>query len=576
MAHPSTTEIPSADLSVESWKADLRVYEFSNRWMETCLIKDGSILNPAASVWTPSNFQQFKKAFIENFDAGDGAFLEKLKKQLADYDVGVTQLAAELFLIHIFCDSGTLGKTKVSQVNEILGWKDLPQLDESYNELLGLGFVQGGIAYKQHFPQLGFLTALGVALKSKSEIERKKICTDPWQFKSFMEAVSMPPEFKKDATQKNMLMHFVHPDTFEPVMSVAAKLQMAKAFDPTGSKAEDVDKRLIRVRQLLTPRFGSGFGFYQDDIRSLWEGKSKPNPPIVEPVKVPVSSPIAIKDIFLEPSEVETILYLWESKKNLVLQGAPGVGKTFAATRLAQQLVGAGNTSRIAMIQFHQSYSYEDFVQGWRPAGSGSFELKNGHFYQFAKKAASDPVRENKYVFIIDEVNRGNLSRIFGEVLSLLEADKRGQELQLTYSEEGFSVPNNLYLLGLMNTADRSLALVDYALRRRFAFVTLQPKFESPSFASELEKMGVPTTGITTIRDRMTKLNSAIAEDTRNLGSRYVIGHSFFCPRNAVADWRQWFEGIVKFEIAPLLEEYWYDAPQTVQKHVNELLDSLL
>ena len=386
----------------------------------------------------------------------------------------------------------------------------------------------------------------------------------------------MPPEFKKDATQKNMLMHFVHPDSFEPVMSVSAKLQMAKAFDPKGSKAEDVDKRLIRVRQLLTPRFGPGFGFYQDDIRPLWDGNPKTNPPIVEPTKVQVAAPVEIKDLFLEPSEIETILYLWESKKNLVLQGAPGVGKTFAATRLAQQLVGAENASRIAMIQFHQSYSYEDFIQGWRPSGSGSFELKNGHFYQFAKKAASDPVRDNKYVLIIDEVNRGNLSRIFGEVLSLLEADKRGQSLQLTYSEGEFSVPDNLYLLGLMNTADRSLALVDYALRRRFAFVTLEPKFESPSFASELERMGVPTSGVSVIRDQMTKLNGAITNDARNLGSRYVIGHSFFCPRNPVPDWRQWFEGIVKFEIAPLLEEYWYDNPQTVQKHVNELLDSLL
>lgn len=178
-------------------------------------------------------------------------------------------------------------------------------------------------------------------------------------------------------------------------------------------------------------------------------------------------------------TDYQTLVSLLKNKKNIILQGAPGVGKTFAAKRLAYSMMGVKDSSRVMMVQFHQSYSYEDFIMGFRPASTG-FELKKGPFYSFCKKAETDI--ENDYFFIIDEINRGNLSKIFGELFMLIENDKRGVSLQLLYSDEKFSVPANVYIIGMMNTADRSLAMLDYALRRRFAFFEFSPAFETEGF----------------------------------------------------------------------------------------------
>lgn len=183
----------------------------------------------------------------------------------------------------------------------------------------------------------------------------------------------------------------------------------------------------------------------------------------------------------MSEEDYNSLVSLLEHKKNIILQGAPGVGKTFAAKRLAYSIIKRKDPSLVKMVQFHQSYSYEDFVRGYRPTDKG-FEIKNGPFYDFCKKAEEDS--ENRYFFIIDEINRGNLSKIFGELFMLIEADKRADPLknnqpsvQLLYRDpekgvEEFSIPSNLYIIGMMNTADRSLALMDFALRRRFGFLS--------------------------------------------------------------------------------------------------------
>jgi hypothetical protein len=260
------------------------------------------------------------------------------------------------------------------------------------------------------------------------------------------------------------------------------------------------------------------------------------------------------------------------AKQNVILQGPPGTGKTFAARRLAYTLIGAKDRSRTQMVQFHQSYAYEDFIRGYRPNPSGGFALEDGVFYRFCRRAAERP---GPHVFLIDEINRGNLSKIFGELMMLIEPDKRGPRhaLPLTYQREGesdFFVPENVYLLGMMNTADRSLALVDYALRRRFRFIDVEPQFTSTAFQASLREGGAPAALVQTIVDRLTALNAAIADDT-NLGPGYRIGHSYFCPpddRPADADW---YLDTVTQEIAPLLREYWFDAPETANDHVDAL-----
>lgn len=295
----------------------------------------------------------------------------------------------------------------------------------------------------------------------------------------------------------------------------------------------------------------------------------------VQPTLEPYSIEDALAELFLEREEVERYLDIWTNKKNLILQGAPGVGKSFIARRLAYALIGFKDDRKVQTVQFHQSYSYEDFVQGYRPNGSQGFDRKNGTFYEFRDRALSDP--DGTYVFIIDEINRGNLSKIFGELMLLIESDKRGPtwKTRLAYARDGdkdFYVPENLFILGMMNTADRSLSLVDYALRRRFAFVSMQPLYGSAKFREHLSARGVPDQIIIRVVNGMSELNQAIESDRTSLGPGFRIGHSFFTPTKHITDPDAWYSRIIETEIYPLLEEYWFDAPETAEQWRKKLL----
>lgn len=266
-----------------------------------------------------------------------------------------------------------------------------------------------------------------------------------------------------------------------------------------------------------------------------------------------------LDEVYIDSNKYDSIVSILDKKKNIILEGAPGVGKTFMAKRLAYSIMKEKDLSKLCLIQFHQSYSYEDFVEGYRPTKEG-FCLEKGIFYKLCKKAEAD--HENNYYLIIDEINRGNLSKIFGELLMLIESDKRGEKLELAYSNEQFSVPSNLYIIGLMNTADRSLALIDYALRRRFSFIRIEPAFENDKFIRDFKAKF--DNNYFKIIEIIKKINDAIDSD-KSLGSGFKIGHSYFCPniKNRKGNKKD-IEDIIRYEIMPLLEEYWYDDEDSI------------
>ena len=304
------------------------------------------------------------------------------------------------------------------------------------------------------------------------------------------------------------------------------------------------------------------------------------------PPITPVEPQYSVENIveegcFLGRDRLEAILERWRDKKNLILQGPPGTGKTWLAKKLAFALIGSRSPSQVHPLQFHPNLSYEDFVRGWRPSGieNRPLELVDGPFLTAVEDAKNEPARD--FVVVIEEINRGNPAQIFGEMLTLLEADKRTSDeaLALSYprqSNERVHIPGNLYVIGTMNVADRSLALVDLALRRRFAFVDLEPAFGDLWRSWVSDQCGLDGEFLADVERRMTALNQTISDDAL-LGPQFRVGHSVVTPSDkaVIANPVQWFTQVVETEIGPLLDEYWFDAAASARSAKEDLLKGL-
>ena len=333
-------------------------------------------------------------------------------------------------------------------------------------------------------------------------------------------------------------------------------------YNPILKKSEPVMNRCQGSLFMLTQ------DEYDELMRLIREKNPEPNIDEEEPTvdHEPYWDEDFLKDVYMKENDYERLKELLLRKKNLILQGAPGVGKTFAAKRLAYAIMGEKDEDRIKVVQFHQNYSYEDFVLGYKPNENGGFELKEGVFYQFCKKASTD--KDNEYFFIIDEINRGNLSKIFGELLMMIEKEYRNTPMQMSYAERRFVVPSNVYLIGMMNTADRSLAMIDYALRRRFSFYEMKPAFDNAVFKNYLIKKH--DKHLDNLVEAIMNLNKVIADDD-SLGTGFCIGHSYLCNLEEGYD----LESIVEYDIIPMLREYWFDNDERFNREAQNLRKAL-
>lgn len=410
------------------------------------------------------------------------------------------------------------------------------------------------------FPEL-YLTALR-KYESYVTNDEELLSNNQWQV--------VVLQFIKELCQKNGTNIFTRQDLLNNYIE-----QFEEKFPNNKTIGESLSNTLQRLREKNNLSFLEK-GKYQLLNNDFEEDEDIDNENIIEQsiVKEIYNLEDLIKEgCFVEEEQLSKIISSLNRKKSIILQGPPGTGKTWLAKRLANIIVGYKNSNNIKAIQFHPNMSYEDFIRGYRPSGDGRLALIDGPFLEMINKARNDS--QSNYVMVIEEINRGNPTQILGEMLTLLEVDKRTptEALELTYQREhenGIFIPNNLYVIGTMNLADRSLAMVDFALRRRFAFFYLAPNFDEKWLNYMIDKTKLSRKSLEKIRHVMNNLNQYIAKEEM-LGNAFTIGHSYLTCDSVIPDAMSWYKDIIDSEIKPLLEEYWFDDSNKLDTALKKL-----
>jgi hypothetical protein len=550
-----------------------RVEKVAAEILSRCLIDDGSLLTPDKQIWTRDNLAELHTVYVAAPDVSAKSFSEKLAIQLAPASASARQLFAELYVVNILPVQNFLPPTKVNFIEEVLAPLRQPvALTSEVVEAFAEGVFNGGPAWNnRRWAQLSFLVEFGEHFKRQDPTARAEAAIDHEALRSMV----MNSPGHREPAQRQALLYLFQPRYYLPIVSNQHRSTLRNAFlqylpDGPGS---DLDADLRTIIDAIEADAGGPVDVYDDTWRPKWLSKTPIEPkPSGKPEGSTADStsdarPYSVADIvadgcFHSTQRLQKMLDHWEDNQNLVLQGAPGTGKTWLARRLAQALIGSQAPGAIRSVQFHPNTSYEDFVRGWRPTSGGHLVLTEGALLQHAERARTLP--DVPHVLIIEEINRGNPAQAFGEMLTLIEKSKRNPDDALTLSYprfdgEQYYLPDNLYLLGTMNIADRSLALVDLALRRRFSFETIGPAFTDAWATYLAEKLPNDDAGVVeTIRSRILELNTTIREDPM-LGPHFAIGHSFVTPTHAQSDGKAWYFGVVDTQIAPQLYEYWFD-----------------
>ena len=530
------------------------------RIRETALVRFNSLFTPDNALWTSQNLQRFHALFVERFDAGEGTFLQKFRKQLDGADDDIFQLAGELLYLQQFFTTLLGPEKKIDNVKSVLGWMSHPVAVPDW-AVIGVGNGHAAdMSFNIQRPfHLGWLNEYLIHWHTLPNNQRETLLNDPFRFATDVRGV----RFEKGAYQpmQEAWLFLMFPDQFESISSRKYKRLIREAFAkhlPNGATG-DIDRDLYDIRKGLTTEYGEGFYFYRSPLIEQWRRDPvPPTPPPPPPVTTGGAAPTTniggeldalATALFLQPP---TALREWANllldAKQLVFQGPPGTGKTYIARQLAAAV--AGPSGRVALVQFHPSYSYEDFVEGWRPEATG-FVLKDGPIKRLAKEASANP--DARFVLLIDEINRGNLAKVFGELYFLLEY--RNEEIVLQYSEQPFRLPSNVLIIGTMNTADRSIALLDMALRRRFRFVDLLP--DSPPLSGLLRRfLESKAPDMVFLADMLDDINKRIDDP------HAAVGPSHFLVKDVASLNAAKAESIWTHSILPALADRFFDSPK--------------
>ena len=534
-----------------------KVYDATEKWVDRALRSDDSLFTPGTPIWTRQWLGELRERFLDRPDVGESGFFERLEEQLKGSRPEVYQLMGEvLYATYLIVSVRNIkSATKQKRINEVLGWSPSPtKIPSHLVDGLEPGIGGSGQFYRANFPTVtGFFIEFTEQWKELEATARGTLLAEPWQFKRFVRdldfrSIVMQGITREPKVQQYTLHHLVFPDTFEPIVSISHKdiITSTSAFaNYITDQTNDEDRKLVQIREHLESGLRSDFSFYDPDVQKHWDPTFDPENEhaACDLPEVDKLHSLSLDLNFRDTSFLSDIDLLLDDKRQVIFQGPPGTGKTYVAQKLAKHLTGSED--RVTLVQFHPSYSYEDFVQGFRPTlenGQPGFTLRDGPLRKAADKARNEP--QAKHFLVIDEINRGNLARVFGELYFLLEY--RDSEMDLQYSDEPFSLPDNLYIIGTMNTADRSIALVDLALRRRFYFVEFHPDDE-PVKNVLRNWLSAKAPGMDWVADVVDAANEKLRDDRHA-----AIGPSYFMKSglDETAVKRIW-----KHSVLPYIEE---------------------